>query len=205
MTIYCHKGDLPEDFKCGDFLAVDTETLGLKPNRDRLCVVQVSSGNGDAHVVQLTPDDYDKAPRLKAVLSDPNITKIYHYARFDVAILKKYLQVDAFPVYCTKIASRIARTYTDKHGLKVICEELLGVYIDKQQQSSYWAADELSEAQQRYAASDVLYLHQLMERLNEMLVTEERTDLAHECFKFVPHRARLDLEGWDDQDIFCHS
>jgi ribonuclease D len=204
MTIYCHKGDLPDNFTCGDLVAVDTETLGLKHNRDRLCVVQVSNGNGDAHIVQMTPDDYDKAPRLKAILNDSNITKIYHYARFDVAVLRKYLGIGDQPLYCTKIASRFARTYTDRHSLKAVCDELLDVQLDKQQQSSNWAADELSEAQQRYAASDVLYLHALKEKLDEMLIRENRKDLAYGCFDFVNHRAVLDLAGWEDQDIFNH-
>lgn len=204
MTIYCHKGDLPDDFKHNGSIAVDSETLGLKVARDRLCVVQVSSGDGNAHLVQLKPEDYENAPNLKAVLGDTNVLKIFHYARFDIAAIQHYLGVGCTPVYCTKIASKLARTYTDRHGLKSVCEELTGVQLDKGQQSSDWAAEELSDAQKKYAANDVLYLHEMMARLNEMLKREGRMELAQACFSFLPVRAMLDLQGWEHMDIFSH-
>lgn len=204
MTIYCHKGDLPAEFSHKGAIAIDTETLGLKPHRDRLCVVQISAGDSNAHLVQLKPEDYDKAPRLKALLDDDSVLKIFHYARFDVAVIKHYLGVDCRAVYCTKIASKLARTYTDRHGLKSVCEELTGVQLDKGQQSSDWAAEELSNAQKKYAANDVLYLHEMKARLDDMLAREGRTELAKSCFDFLPTRAALDLQGWENADIFHH-
>jgi len=204
MTITLYKGDLPDGLDLGSIVAVDSETMGLDPHRDRLCLVQLSSGDGNAHLVQLDRDTYD-APNLKGLLRDKNVTKLFHFARFDVAVLSKYLGVTTTPVYCTKIASRLVRTYTDRHGLKDLCRELLGLDMSKQQQSSDWGADTLSEAQQTYAASDVLYLHDLKTRLDLMLARENRSDLAAECFKFLPVRAELDLAGWSEQDIFAHS
>ena len=204
MTIYCHKGDLPSDFTHNGSIAVDTETLGLKPARDRLCLVQISSGDGNAHLVQLTREDYDKAPNLKTVIGDKSVLKLFHYARFDVAVLQHYLGIECGAVYCTKIASKLSRTYTDKHGLKHVCLELLGVQLDKHQQSSNWGAEELSDAQQKYAANDVLYLHGMKEKLDAMLAAEGRTELAQACFDFLHVRAELDLKGWEDHDIFSH-
>lgn len=205
MTIYTYKGDLPDTFEAGSSIAVDTETLGLNPHRDRLCVVQISTGNGDAHLVQLGENDYETAKNLKRVLADDKVEKIFHFARFDVAVIKHYLNVDVTPVYCTKIASKLVRTYTDRHGLKDLARELLGIDLDKKQQSSDWAADELSPEQKSYAASDVLYLHAMKDKLNDMLNREGRTDLAKACFAFLPVRAQLDLTGWPDHDIFAHS
>lgn len=204
MQIHLHQNDLPETIDLGSAVAIDTETLGLLPHRDRLCLVQLSSGDGDAHLVQIARGQ-STAPRLVALLSDPSVLKIFHFARFDVAVLKHWLGVDVSPVWCTKIASRLTRTYTDRHGLKDICRELLGIEISKQQQSSDWAAAELSEAQQAYAASDVLYLHALKTELEAMLEREERTEIARACFEFLPTRAALDLAGWDEADIFSHS
>ena len=204
MTNHLHKGDLPEGLDLGSVIAVDSETMGLNPHRDPLCVVQLSAGDGDAHLVQLDRSDYD-APRLKAVLSDPNVLKILHFARFDIAAFKQWLGVETAPVYCTKIASKLCRTYTDRHGLKDISRELLNVDMSKQQQSSDWGAAELSKAQIDYAASDVLYLHALREKLEAMLAREGRTNLAQACFDFLPVRAALDLEGWPETDIFSHS
>lgn len=195
-------GDIPADLKFEGDLAVDTEAMGLNNLRDRLCVVQVSDGKGDEHLVQIRPGD--KAPILKKLLGDRKRTKIYHFARFDLAILRHYLGVDASPVYCTKIASRLSRTYTDRHGFKDICRELLGQEVSKQQQSSDWGAETLTPEQQEYAASDVRHLHRLREKLNVMLEREGRTALAQECFKFLPARAQLDLEGWPELDIFAH-
>lgn len=203
MSIELHKGDLPKGLNLGNLIAIDTETLGLNPNRDRLCLVQLSAGDGNAHLVQFEKDFYE-APNLQAVLTDTNITKIFHFGRFDLAILLRYLGVLCEPVFCTKIASRLARTYTDRHGLKDLCRELLSVEISKQQQSSDWGAEELTQAQQDYAASDVLYLHQLREKLLEMLDREGRLELADACFRFLPYRAALDLIGWADEDIFRH-
>lgn len=203
MTIFVHKGDLPKDVTFKVSVAVDSETMGLDPNRDRLCVVQLSSGDGDAHLVVMDKDTYN-APNLKAVMTDPDVLKIFHFARFDVAVMKKYLGVDTAPIYCTKIASKLVRTYTDRHGLKDLCRELVGVSLDKQQQSSDWGADELSEDQQTYAASDVLYLHAMKERLDVMLEREGRTQLAQTCFDFLATRADLDLLGWSGVDIFSH-
>lgn len=203
MTVELHQGDLPEGISFGNAVAIDTETLGLNPLRDRLCLAQLSSGDGTAHLVQFARGTYD-APRLKALLADPKVLKIFHYARFDLAVLSHYLGVMAGPVYCTKIASRIARTYAERHGLKDLCKDILGIEISKQQQTSDWGAEELSEDQLKYAASDVLYLHRLKEALDGLLERETRTDLAQACFDFLPWRARLDLMGWADQDIFSH-
>jgi len=203
VSIELHKGDLPDGLDFGDCVAIDTETLGLRPHRDRLCLVQLSAGDGNAHLVQFAKDAYD-APNLKRILADKNVTKIFHFGRFDLAILQRYLGVLAEPVFCTKIASRLARTYTDRHGLKDICRELLGVDISKQQQSSDWGAADLTQAQRNYAASDVLYLHQLREKLLEMLTREGRLDLVDACCNFLPSRALLDLAGWADEDLFHH-
>nr|WP_245409505.1 ribonuclease H-like domain-containing protein [Methyloceanibacter sp. wino2] len=183
-------------------IAVDTETLGLNPHRDRLCLVQLSDGDGRAVLVQISPGD--EAPELKRLLADDSVLKIFHYARFDVAVLKQYLGVDTAPIYCTKIASKLTRTYTDRHGLKDLCRELLGVELSKQQQSSDWGAETLSPEQLSYAASDVLYLHALKERLDTMLDREGRAHLARACFAFLPVRAELDLKGWSEMDIFAH-
>lgn len=204
MTNYLHKGDLPEGLNLGPVVAVDSETMGLNTHRDRLCVVQLSSGNGDAHVVQLSDRDYS-APRLKALLADPAVLKIMHFARFDVAAFSKWLGVTTAPIYCTKIASRLSRTYTDRHGLKDLARDMLGVEISKQQQSSDWGAQTLTQAQVDYAASDVLYLHALREKLDEMLAREGRAGLAQSCFDFLPARAELDLAGWPEIDIFAHA
>ena len=202
--IRLHKGDLPAGVTFGDSVAVDTETLGLSLVRDKLCVVQLSSGDGTAHVVQLDRSTYD-APNLKALLADTGVEKIFHFARFDVAMIQKWFGVTCAPVFCTKIASKLARTYTDRHGLKDVSRELVGVDMSKAQQSSDWGAETLSEAQLAYAASDVLHLHEIRDRLTGMLDREGRLDLARECFDFLPTRARLDLEGWPDTDIFAHS
>jgi len=203
MTVSLHKGDLPSGLDFGDSVAVDTETMGLDPVRDRLCVVQLSAGDGNAHLVQLAQGEYD-APNLKALMANPKVTKLFHFARFDMAMMKRYLGVDVAPVYCTKIASKLVRTYTDRHGLKDLCRELLGVDLSKQQQSSDWGAAELTDAQLTYAASDVLHLHQLKRGLDAMLAREGRTDLANRCFAFLPSRVELDLSGWAEQDIFEH-
>jgi ribonuclease D len=202
-SIHLHQGDLPAgvDFKRG--VAVDTETLGLNIARDRLCLVQLSAGDGTAHLVQFDGSDYS-APRLKAVLADPAITKIFHFARFDIAVLEKNLGVMAAPIYCTKIASKLVRTYTDRHGLKDLVGELLGIELSKQQQSSDWASKDLSQQQQAYAASDVLHLHALKERLDAMLAREKRREFANAAFGFLPVRARLDLAGFGEDDIFAH-
>ena len=204
MTVHYHRGDLPADLDLGDVVAVDTETLGLSLVRDKLCVVQLSAGDGEAHVVQLDREQYD-CPNLKTLLSAPGVEKILHFARFDVAMIDKYLGVTLAPVFCTKIASKLVRTYTDRHGLKDVTRELVGVDMNKQQQSSDWGAPELSKAQLDYAASDVLHLHALRDSLTEMLVRENRMALAKACFDFLPTRARLDLEGWPETDIFAHS
>lgn len=203
MAIKLHKGDLPAGLDFGASVAVDTETLGLIPRRDKLCVVQLSSGDGNAHLVQLDRSTYD-APNLKALLTDPAVTKIFHFARFDVAALKHWLGVDTAPLYCTKIASKLTRTYTDRHGLKDLIKELLGIELNKQQQSSDWGAHVLSDAQKQYAAQDVIYLHEMKSRLDQMLEREGRTALARACFGFVPHRAALDLLGWTEEDVFAH-
>ncbi|MEM7568366.1 MAG: ribonuclease H-like domain-containing protein [Pseudomonadota bacterium] len=204
MTIYLHEADLPADFKAAPLVAVDTEAMGLNPGRDRLCLVQLSNGDGDAHLVRLPQGQYD-APNLRALMADPNVTKIFHYARFDVGMMKAYLDVTVAPVYCTKIASRLIRTYTDRHGLKDLLRECLGVDVSKKEQSSDWGADVISEAQQEYAANDVLHLHALKEVLDTRLEREGRKELAQACFDFLPTRAALDLEGWPDIDIFAHS
>ena len=204
MTIHLHKGDLPAKVELGSVVAVDTETLGLSLVRDALCLVQLSSGDGDAHLVQLDRKSYD-APNLKALLADKDVLKIFHFARFDLAMLQRSLGVITSPVFCTKIASRLTRTYTDRHGLKDLCKELLDIDMSKQQQSSDWGADELTDAQRAYAASDVLYLHQLMAALEHRLEREGRTQLAKSCFAFLPTRAILDLAGWEDEDIFAHN
>ena len=203
MAIKLYKGDLPAGIDLGASVAVDTETLGLVPRRDKLCLVQLSSGDGNAHLVQLDRSSYD-APNLKALFANPAITKIFHYARFDVAVIKHYLGVDTAPLYCTKIAARLTRTYTDRHGLKDLVKELLGIELNKQQQSSDWGAHMLSDAQKQYAAQDVLYLHELKARLDQMLTREGRVDLARACFDFLPTRAALDLSGWTEEDVFAH-
>jgi ribonuclease D len=203
MAIKLYKGDLPAGLNFGNAVAIDTETLGLVPRRDKLCLVQLSSGDGNAHLVQLDRMSYE-APLLKALLADSSVIKIFHFARFDVAALKHYLGVVATPVYCTKIASRIARTYTDKHGLKDLIKELLGIELNKQQQSSDWGAHMLSDAQKQYAAQDVIYLHELKARLDQMLEREGRDGLAKACFDFVGVRAALDLGGWTEEDVFAH-
>ena len=204
MTNYLHKGDLPSGLDLGPVVAIDSETMGLIPQRDPLCVVQLSSGDGNAHLVQLDRKTYD-APRLKALLADTKVLKLFHFARFDVAAFQHWLKVETAPVYCTKIASKLCRTYTDRHGLKDVSRELLGIDLSKQQQSSDWGAETLSEAQIDYAASDVLYLHALREKLDAMLAREGRTALAQACFDFLPVRAALDLAGWPEIDIFAHS
>jgi len=203
VTVTYHRGDLPAGLSFGNSVAIDSETMGLNPWRDRLCVVQLSAGDGTAHVVQLPQGQYD-APNLKALLTDPAVTKIFHFGRFDIAVLQQYLGVVTAPVYCTKIASKLVRTFTDRHGLKDLCKELLNIELSKQQQSSDWGADTLSDEQLKYAASDVLYLHQMKEKLDMMLEREGRTELAKACFEFLPARALLDLAGWPEIDIFAH-
>lgn len=202
--IRLHQHDLPVDFKPGHSIAIDTETLGLNPLRDRLCVVQISRGDGEADVVQISASD-DEPVRLKQILADPDVLKIFHFARFDLAVLLHNLGVMPQAVYCTKIASKLARTYTDRHGLKDVVRELAGVDLSKQQQSSDWGASTLSQAQLEYAASDVLHLHTVREKLDMMLARENRTELAQSCFDFLPTRVRLDLAGWAETDIFAHT
>jgi ribonuclease D len=204
MTVRLHRGDLPDLTRYTSSVAIDTETMGLQPHRDRLCVVQLSNGDGSADVVQI-PKDQANAPNLKALLADPTIMKIFHFARFDVAVLYNAFGVMPRPVYCTKIASRLSRTYTDRHGLKDLAREVLNIDLSKQQQSSDWGSQSLSEAQLAYAASDVLHLHALRERLDAMLAREGRLQLAQACFEFLPTRAKLDLLGWEAEDIFSHS
>jgi len=204
MTNHVYKGDLPDGLDLGPIVAIDCETMGLNPKRDRLCVVQLSSGDGHAHLVQVAKGQ-TAAPNLCWMLEDPNVLKLFHFGRFDIAAMKAAFGALTAPVYCTKIASRMTRTYTDRHGLKNLLQELLSVDISKQQQSSDWGAARLSKAQVEYAASDVLYLHALRERLNEMLIREGRMELAQSCFDFLPTRAELDLAGWPDSDIFAHS
>ena len=204
MAIHLHAGDLPDGLSFGDSVAVDSEAMGLRAHRDALCVVQLSAGDGDAHVVQLRRPDYD-APNLKRLLADPGCVKILHFARFDVAMFMHHLGVVTTPLYCTKIASKLARTYTDRHGLKDVTRELLGLELSKQQQSSDWGSADLTPEQLNYAASDVLSLHALKGRLDAILAREGRTELAQACFDFLSIRARLDLAGWEDQDIFAHS
>jgi ribonuclease D len=203
MTFQLHHGDLPEGVDFGEVVAIDTEAMGLNPRRDRLCLVQLSAGDGGAHLVQFAPGAYD-APRLRRLLADPCVTKLFHFARFDLAMIYHYLGVMALPVYCTKIASRLARTFTDRHGLRELCKDLLSVDLSKQQQSSDWGAPNLSDEQLRYAASDVLHLHALRGRLDAMLTREGREALARASFEFLPHRVLLDLGGWAEQDIFAH-
>jgi ribonuclease D len=203
MTNRLYRGDLPEGLDFGAVVAVDTEAMGLNPHRDRLCLVQLSAGDGDAHLVQFAPGCYG-APRLRELLADPGVTKLFHFARFDLAMIYHYVGVMALPVYCTKIASRLARTFTDRHGLRDLCKDLLNADLSKQQQSSDWGAETLTEEQLRYASSDVLHLHALHSQLNVMLAREGREQLARACFDFLPHRVLLDLEGWSEQDIFAH-
>jgi ribonuclease D len=203
MTVHLHEGDLPDGLDLGPEVAVDSETLGLRFRRDPLCVVQLSAGDGDAHVVRLRRPDYD-CPNLKRLMADPAVLKIFHFGRFDIAMLELHLGVETRPVYCTKIASKLARTYTDRHGLKDVARELAGIDLSKAQQSSDWGAAELSPAQLEYAASDVLYLHVIKARLDDMLAREGRTAIAQACFDFLPIRARLDLTGFED-DVFAHT
>ena len=204
MTNHVYKGDLPVNLDLGTVVAIDCETMGLNPKRDRLCVVQLSSGDGNAHLVQVNKGQ-TSAPNLCRMLEDPNVLKLFHFGRFDIAAMFEAFGVLTAPVYCTKIASRLIRTYTDRHGLKNLLQELLIIDISKQQQSSDWGAKRLSKAQIEYAASDVLYLHQLRESLNQMLIREGRMEVAQSCFDFLPTRAQLDLAGWPDTDIFAHS
>ena len=204
MANYLYQGDLPDDLDLGPIVAIDCETMGLHPHRDRLCVVQLSGGNGDAHLVQVGIGQTE-APNLARLLEDENVLKLFHFGRFDIAAMYHAFGALTAPVYCTKIASRLVRTYTDRHGLKNLTQELIGVDISKQQQSSDWGAEKLTDAQIEYAASDVLYLHQLREKLNERLVREGRMEMAQACFDFLPMRAKLDLAGWPETDIFAHS
>jgi ribonuclease D len=203
MTITLHRGDLPADLSLGSVVAVDTETMGLNPHRDRLCLVQLSAGDGNAHLVHIRRGPAN-APRLAALLADPKVLKLFHFGRFDIAMLEHALRVRCEPVYCTKIAARLVRTFTDRWGLKDLCKELLGVDLSKQQQTSDWGADTLSEEQLAYAASDVLHLHALRAKLDALLAREGRTELAEAAFRFLPTRARLDVAGWPEVDIFEH-
>ena len=204
MTVTLHRNDLPDGLDLGPAVAIDTETMGLNPHRDRLCLVQLSSGDGNAHLVQIARGQAE-APNLVRLLADESVLKLFHFGRFDIAVLAHAFGAVARPVYCTKIASKMVRTFTDRHGLKNLCSDLIGVDISKQQQTSDWGAPVLSEAQCNYAASDVLHLHRLREELDKRLEREGRTDLARACFEFLPTRARLDLEGWPETDIFAHS
>ena len=203
MTITLHEGDLPDDLNLGPVVAIDTETMGLNPHRDRLCLVQLSSGDGTAHLVQIGKGQ-KRAPNLARMLRDRKTEKLYHFGRFDIAVLAHAFGAVSRPVYCTKIASKLVRTFTDRHGLRNLCQDLIGVDISKQQQSSDWGAEELTEAQMAYAASDVLYLHRLREVLDARLAREGRTAMAAACFRFLPDRAMLDLAGWPEEDIFAH-
>ncbi|CUI44126.1 ribonuclease D [Cognatishimia activa] len=203
MANHLYQGDLPDGLDLGPIVAIDCETMGLNPHRDRLCVIQMSGGDGDAHIVQVAKGQTE-APNLCKMLEDPNVLKLFHFGRFDIAAMHNAFGALTAPVYCTKIASKLVRTYTDRHGLKNLLQELLNVDISKQQQMSDWGATKLTDAQLDYAASDVLYLHQLREKLNERLEREGRTALAQSCYDFLPTRAVLDLEGWPDQDIFAH-
>lgn len=204
MAIHLHQNDLPDGLDFGPIVAIDTETMGLDPRRDRLCLVQLSSGNGDAHLVRIAREQVE-APNLVRLLADTNVIKLFHFGRFDIAALKAAFGVTTAPVYCTKIASKMVRTFTDRHGLKYLLQELVGVDISKQQQTSDWGAPNLSDAQQEYAASDVLYLHRLKDELDRRLAREGRTEIAQSCFDFLPTRAELDLMGWGDEaDIFRH-
>jgi ribonuclease D len=204
MTNHVYRGDLPDDLNLGPTVAIDCETMGLNPKRDRLCVVQLSSGDGNAHLVQIAKGQ-SSAPNLCRMLEDPNVLKLFHFGRFDIAAMYETFRALTAPVYCTKIASRLVRTYTDRHGLKNLLQELLSVDISKQQQSSDWGSKKLSKAQVEYAASDVLYLHRLRDSLNQMMIREDRMEIAQSCFDFLPTRAKLDLAGWPDNDIFAHS
>jgi ribonuclease D len=205
MSVHFHEEDLPDGLQLQDGpIAVDTEAMGLFPGRDRLCLVQLSDGRGDEHLVRFSPSSDYSAPNLKTLLGDPDRLKIYHFARFDIAIMRAYLNVMAAPVYCTRTASRLVRTYTDRHGLKELVKEILGQDLSKQQQTSDWGAPDISDAQREYAASDVRYLHALMAKLDERLARENRTELAQACFDFLPARAMLDLAGWPEEDIFAH-
>ncbi len=203
MNVDLHIGDLPDNITFGNCVAIDTETMGLNPHRDRLCLAQLSAGDGTAHLVRFNAGDYN-APNLKRLLADPNVIKLFHFARFDVAMLKHYLGAVTTPIYCTKIASRLVRTYTDRHGLRDVVKDLLGHEVSKQQQSSDWGDPNLNEAQLKYAASDVLHLHALKAKLDSMLAREGRTAMAKACFDFLPVRAELDLLGWPEMDIFSH-
>ena len=203
MAIELHHGDLPDGLNLGSVVAIDTETMGLNPHRDRLCDAQLSSGDGNEHLVKFSNSDFD-APNLRALLSSPDVLKLFHFGRFDIAVMEKFLGTTASPVYCTKIASKLVRTYTDRHGLKDLCRELLGVDLSKEQQSSDWGADTLTEQQMAYAASDVLHLHALMAKLDAMLARERRTEIAQACFDFLPRRVELDLAGWPELYIFSH-
>jgi ribonuclease D len=203
MPINLHQQDLPEGLDLGTVVAVDTEAMGLNPHRDRLCLVQLANGAGECHLVQFRRADY-RAPNLRRLLADPHVEKLFHFARYDLAVIRQYLGVRCRPVYCTKVASKLARTYTDRHGLKDLCQELLGIELSKQLQSSDWGASELSEAQLSYAAGDVLHLHEIRQRLDAMLVREDREALAAACFAFLPERAELDLAGWANQDVFAY-
>jgi ribonuclease D len=203
MKIHLHQGDLPNGLDLGKLVAIDTETLGLNPHRDRLCLAQLSAGDGVCHAVQFKAGQY-AAPNLKRLLGDPSVIKLFHFARFDIAMFRRYLNQVCAPLYCTKIASKLVRTYTDRHGLKDLVRELLNIDLSKEQQSSDWGADELSEKQLAYAANDVAYLHQLKTALDAMLAREGRTQLAKACFDFLPTRAELDLAGWEEADIFAH-
>ena len=206
MAVHFHDDDLPEDVSFAEGpIAVDTEAMGLVPGRDRLCLVQLSDGQGDEHLVRFKRTSDYAAPRLKALLGDPGRLKLYHFARFDIGLMYAYLGIMAAPLYCTRTASRLVRTYTDRHGLKDLVRELIGVEISKQQQTSDWGADELNDAQREYAASDVRYLHALKEKLDQRLAREDRAALAQACFDFLPARAMLDLAGWPEQDIFAHN
>jgi len=204
MTVHLHEGDLPDDLDLGSVVAIDSETMGLRFRRDPLCVVQLSAGDGDAHVVRMNRPDYD-CPNLKRLLADPDVLKLFHFGRFDIGMFQLHLGVETRPVYCTKIASKLARTYTDRHGLKDVVRECAGVELSKAQQSSDWGAAVLTPAQLEYAASDVLYLHAVRTRLDEMLAREGRTELAAKLFDFLPTRSALDLAGWDEIDIFAHA
>ncbi len=206
MSVFLHEEDLPDGILTGaGAIAVDTETMGLNPARDRLCLVQICDGNGDEHLVRFAPGSTYAAPNLRAILGDPNRLKLFHFARFDLAVIEYYLKVVAAPVFCTKVASRLTRTFTDRHGLKELVKELLGIDISKQQQSSDWGGPVLSDAQKDYAASDVRFLHRLHAEFAVRLEREGRTAMAQACFDFLPHRARLDIMGWSEEDIFAHS
>ena len=204
MSFILHDSDIPDNISVSDSIAIDTETMGLNPSRDRLCVLQLSTGDGKAHLIRFGQEIGYEAPNLKSILRDNSVLKIFHYARFDLAMIKTYLNIDCRPIFCTKIASKIARTYTDRHGLKDLCREMIGIEISKQQQSSDWGKTELSKEQLSYAANDVLYLHELKDKLESMLRRENRLKLAKECFDFLPARVELDIKGWADHDILSH-